>query len=89
MKDLSPRPLSCVALYRSLGFPDIPPPMPQVANKHQKPDIPGSGGDPCQLTDDSLIVRSLEIIPEGVRGDEGGPGGSGQGVLWPSASHHP
>ena len=65
MKDLSPRPLSCVALYRSLGFPDIPPPMPRVANKHQKPDIPWSGGDPCQFTDDSLIVRSLEIIPEG------------------------
>ncbi|KAG5200816.1 hypothetical protein JEQ12_005350 [Ovis aries] len=39
--------------------------MPRAANKRQKPDIPGSGGDPCQLTDDSLIVRSLEIVPEG------------------------
>ena len=65
MKDLSPWPLSCVALYRGLGFPDIPPPMARAANKHQKSDIPGSSGDPCRLTDDSLIVRSLEIIPEG------------------------
>ena len=64
MKDLSLWPLSCVALYRGLGCPDIPPPMPRVANKHQKPDIPGSSGDLCQLTYDSLIVRSLEIIPE-------------------------